>query len=75
MKFRRFELNDDISQAEYVVFRSSVEEMKPDVWDNINSLPEEIFYNILVKSAVRAGIVTDVVEMNEYDEEVTWPWS
>ena len=75
MKLRKFEISEDVNQAEYVVFRTTVEELKPDVWQSINTLPAELFYNILVKAAIAAGIVEDVVEDNEYDEEVTWEWT
>lgn len=75
MKFRKFQLKRDITQSEYVTFRTKVEEKKPAVWGNIRDLPAELFYYVLVVSAVEAGFVEDVTEKNEYEEEVTWAWN
>jgi hypothetical protein len=75
MKFRPFNLREDITQGEYIKFRVFVQEMKPEVWDRIELLPEELFYNVLVLAAVKAGWLEDVVEENEYEEETVWQWT
>ena len=74
-KYRTFTLKEDITQKDYVTFRTGVEEFKPSVWNSIDDLPVEIFYDLLARAAIKAGWVQDVVEINEYDEETTWAWS
>ena len=75
MKYREFKLKGDIAQLQYVTFRNGLEEMKPPAWENVQELPIELFYNVLVKSAIQSGWVEDVVEKNEYEEETTWEWN
>ena len=75
MKFRLFVLKEDITQLEYVHFRTELEKSRPAVWSSIEKLPVEIFYDVLTRSAIKAGWVQDVVEDNEYDEEVIWEWT
>ena len=74
-KYRDFELKKDILQKDYVAFRTGLETHRPSVWENLNDLPEEMFYDILVRSAITGGWIEDVVEKNEYDEETTWEWN
>ena len=74
-KYRIFTLKEDITQKDYVTFRAGVEEHRPAVWSSIDDLPIEIFYDILTRSAIKAGWVMDVVETNEYGEETTWVWN
>ena len=74
MKYRTFVLKEDINQKEYVTFRTGVEEFKPAAWNSIDTLPAELFYDVLTRAAVTAGWVEDVVETNEYDEETEWEW-
>ena len=76
MKFREFNLRDDITQGEYVVFRVDVEARKPKEWRSVETLPIEILYDILVHSAITGGWVEDVIETNEYDDkEAAWKWT
>jgi len=75
MEYREFELKGDINQLEYVTFRTKVQEQKPEVWTEIQDVPIELFYHILVKSSIESGWIKDVVEMNKYDEEVVWSWT
>lgn len=73
-KYRIFTLKEDITQKDYVTFRTGVEEFRPSVWSSIDDLPIEIFYDILTRAAINAKWVMDVVEKNEYEEETTWVW-
>ena len=75
MKFREFKLKDDITQLEYVVFRTKIQEIKPEAWENVQDQPLELFYYTLVSAAIEAGWIADVVEANEYDETTTWEWN
>jgi hypothetical protein len=75
MEYREFKLKGDITQLQYVTFRTGLQEMKPAAWENVQDLPIELFYNVLVKAAVQAGWVEDVVEENKYEEMTTWEWS
>lgn len=75
MKYREFKLKDVISQGEYRIFRTRVQELKPPVWDTIQELPIELLFDVLVSSAIQAGWVEDVTELNEYEEEETWKWN
>ena len=75
MKYRTFELKDTITQGEYRVFRTLIQERKPEVWSLLEEMPLELFFDVLVSSAVQAGWIQDVVEENEYEEEVTWEWN
>ena len=75
MKYREFKLKDDITQLQYVVFRTSVQDLKPNAWEEAMDMPVELFYNVLVKSAMEAEWVQDVVEENEYEETTTWEWN
>lgn len=74
MKFRDFNLKGDITQLEYVTFRVDIQDRKPDSWEEIQLMPIELFYDVLVRAAAMAGWVDDVVETNEYDEETVWSW-
>ena len=74
MEYREFALKGDITQIQYVTFRTNLQEMKPAAWENVQDLPIELFYNVLVKAAVQSGWVEDVVEENKYDETTTWEW-
>lgn len=75
MEFRDFVLKDDINQLEYVSFRTSLQELRPSQWETIMDLPIELFYYVLVVSAVKSGWIQDVVEKNKYNEEETWSWT
>jgi len=75
MKLRAFELKEEQSQQQYVDFRTNIETYRPPVFTSIERLPQELFYNILIRSAIAAGWVEKVVEKNEYDEETEWEWT
>ena len=75
MKYRTFELKDTITQGEYRVFRTLIQELKPEAWDLLEEMPLELFFDILVSAAVQAKWIQDVTEENEYEEEVTWEWN
>lgn len=75
MEYREFVLKGDINQLEYVTFRVTLQEMKPAAWENLMDMPLELFYNVLVRAAVTAGWVADVVEENKYGETETWAWN
>jgi len=74
MKYREFVIKSDVNQKEYVDFRIRVQEMKPAPWAEINDLPDELFYDVLVRGACDAGWIEDVIEENEYGEETTFSW-
>jgi len=75
MKYREFKLKDTITQGEYRIFRTKLQEMKPDVWESIDKLPLEMLFDALTVSAIHGGWVEDIVEDNEYEEETTWEWN
>lgn len=75
MKFREFQLKGDITQIEYVTFRTKIQEIKPAEWEQVQDLPIELFYYTLVRAAIASGWIVDVVENNEYDETITWEWN
>jgi hypothetical protein len=75
MKFRTFELKDDITQIEYVNFRAGVQSFTPPAWNSFELLPIELFYDVMVRAAIDAKWLLDVVEENEYNEETVWEWS
>jgi hypothetical protein len=74
MKFRKFELEDDIDQRAYVTFRTRVQELKPVAWEEIQHMPLELFNDVLIRSAIEAGWIRDIEEQNEYDETTFWSW-
>ena len=75
MKFRKFELKDDITQGQYVIFRTQLEEQKPEVWGEIKDLPAEIFYDVLVRAAIIGDWIEDITEDNEYGDDTFWSWA
>lgn len=74
MKYRAFVIKDNLNQLEYVTFRTKVQEFKPAAWGDIMDLPGELFYDVLIRSAIFAGWIDDVVETNEYGENTTFNW-
>lgn len=76
-KLRAFELvdDDDVTEGMYVTFRTYIEEQKPDAWQSIEDLPADLLYGFIIRAAIKAGWVKDVVEKNEYDEETRWSWT
>lgn len=77
MKYRKFELKENINQLEYRTFRNKIEEMKPSSWKDqeLGNLPIELFYDVLVTSAITSDWIMDVEEDNEYGEKTVWSWA
>lgn len=75
MKYRHFELLEDINQGQYIAYRLEIQRLKPPYWEAVEHMPIDLFYDVLTRAAVIAGWVQDVVEKDEYEVENTWGWS
>jgi len=60
----------DIRQRHYKAFLVGLKQFKPDEWEDIYDLPVNLYYDVLCRSAVKAGWFEDSSITEEYVDDM-----